>query len=276
MDVLYLIERETRRRGYSPRTTETYICCVRKFMKWAKKEPRRITRQDIQEYIDRLVDRNRSGSTINVYVNAIKFLMQDILGKRVFLRVKFSKVPKRLPAVLSKDEVRRLIDAIENPTHKLMIELMYSAGLRVSELVHLRAKDIFFDNNLGWVRKGKGGKDRLFIIAQRIKEKLKGHIEKNCPSPDSWVFPGRKGRSLSIRVPQETVKEAARKTGISRVKEIHCHTLRHSFATHLIENGNSVMAVQQLLGHSDPDTTMVYVHIASPNMIQVKSPYDGI
>lgn len=274
MDVLYLIEGETKRRGYSPRTTETYCGCVHKFMRWAKKEPRRITRQDIQQYIDRLVDKNRSGSTINVYVNALKFLMQEILGKRILLRIKYSRVPKRLPAVLSKDEVRRLIEAIENPEHRLMIELMYSAGLRLSELVHLKAKDIALDNCAGWVRKGKGGKDRLFIIAQRIKEKLKRHVEKNCPSPDSWVFAGRKGRHISIRVPQEIVKKAAKKSGISRIKEVHCHTLRHSFATHIIENGYGLIALQNLLGHSDAETTMVYIHTAKPRIVDVKSPYD--
>lgn len=274
MDALYLIEQETKRRGYSPRTTETYCGCVRKFMKWVKKEPRKVTRRDIQDFIDRLVDRNRSGSTINVYVNALKFLMEEILGKRILLRIRYSKVPRRLPAVLTRAEVLRLIGSVENPVHKLIVELMYSAGLRVSEVVYLRAKDIVFDNNIGWVRKGKGRKDRLFIIAQRIKERLKEHIEKNCSSPDSWLFSGKKGRPLSIRVPQEIVKSAAKKAGLC--KEIHCHTLRHSFATHLIEQGHSLLAIQQLLGHSDAGTTMVYIHIASPNMLDVKSPYDTI
>lgn len=276
MDVLYLIERETKRRGYSPRTTETYCGCVRKFIRWVKKEPRRVTRRDIQYFIDKLVDRKKSGSTINVYVNALKFLMEEILGKRILLRIRYSKVPKRLPSVLTKNEVLRLIEAVDNPIHRLIVELMYSAGLRLSEVVHLRAKDIVFDNNLGWVRQGKGRKDRLFIIAQKIKERLRKHIKENCSSPDSWVFAGRKGRPLSIRVPQEIVKRAAKKAGLSREtgRKIHCHTLRHSFATHLIEQGHSLLSVQQLLGHSDIDTTMVYVHIASPNMMQVVSPYD--
>ncbi|PIN85936.1 hypothetical protein COV19_07645 [Candidatus Woesearchaeota archaeon CG10_big_fil_rev_8_21_14_0_10_44_13] len=273
MDVLYLIEQETKRRGYSPRTAETYCGCVRKFMRWVRKEPRKVTRRDIQGYIDRLVSRNAAGSTVNVYVNALRFLMEEILGKRILLRIRYSKVPKRLPAVLSKDEVKRLIAAVENPRHRLMIELMYSAGLRLNELTHLRAKDILIDDKVGWVRRGKGGKDRMFIIADKIKERLKEHISAGRLCGDSWVFPGRKGRPLSIRVPQEIVKSAAKRAGLGR--EVHCHTLRHSFATHLIEDGNNIMSVQHLLGHSDIDTTMVYIHVARPRMIDAKSPYDS-
>lgn len=273
MDVLHLIGQETRRRGYSPRTAKAYCYCVCGFMGWLKKEPRKATRGDIQGYIDYLLSKDVSGSTINLHLNAVKFLMQEILRKRILLRIRFSKIPKKLPVVLSKEEVKRLIDIIENPTHRLLVELMYSAGLRVSEAIALRAKDITLENNLGWVRHGKGGKDRFFLIADRIKEPLKSHMNTYCASENDWLFPGRKGRHIHIRSPQEIVKYAARKAGIN--KDAHCHTLRHSFATHLIEDGHSIMAVQQLLGHSDPNTTIVYIHIASPKMLGVKSPYDS-
>lgn len=272
MDVLYLIEQETKRRGYSPRTTQTYCCCVARFMKWARKEPRKVTRNDIQEYVDVLISKTASGSTINVYVNALKFLMEEILGKRIFLRIRCSKVPKRLPVVLSKEEIKRLIDAIENPMNKLMIEVMYSAGLRVSEVSKLKAEDIDFERDLGWVRRGKGGKDRMFIIAQKIKERLKSHIDANCRTQEDYIFPGRKGRHSHARTFQEIIRKAVKKADIK--KDTHCHTLRHSFATHLIENGNDLITVQHLLGHSDIDTTMVYVHVAKPRIVNVRSPYD--
>lgn len=272
MDVLYLIEQETKRRGYSPRTTETYCGCVRKFMRWAKKEPRKVTRKDIQGYVDVLVSKNSSGSTVNVYVNALKFLMEEILGKRILLRVRYSRIPKRLPTVLSKDEVNKLIAAIDNPKHKLMIELMYSAGLRVSELSHLKVKDLELGRGLGWVRRGKGGKDRMFIIARKIDGRLRDFV-RDCPQ-DSFVFSGRKGRPISIRVTQEAVKQAARKAGLR--KDVHCHTLRHSFATHLIENGCNILSLQHLMGHSDPDTTRVYIHTAKPRLMDVRSPYDDL
>lgn len=252
MDVLYLIAKECRLRGYSDKTSQAYCYCVRRFMGWVGKEPRKVNRKYIQEFTDTLIEKNASGSTINVYVNALKFLMEEILGKRVLLRIKYSKVPKKLPVVLSKDEVLRLINSIENQIHKLMIEVMYSAGLRVSELVHLKLRDLELDRNFGWVRDRKGGKDRLFIIAKCLNSKIIEQIAKNCVSDkdcvdnNSWVFPGRNGRHIHQRSIQEIVRTAARKAGLD--KGVHCHTLRHSFATHLIENNYDVMAVQNLLG----------------------------
>ncbi|MBU0535518.1 MAG: site-specific integrase [Nanoarchaeota archaeon] len=268
MDVLYLIERECKRRGYSPRTISTYQACVQKFFCRVWKEPRRVTRGDIQAYVDHLVDSGAAGSTVNVYVNALRFLMQEILCKRILLRVKYSKVPKRLPVVLSKGEVVRLIDAISNPKHKLMIELMYSAGLRLSELCRLRPEDLELERCIGWVRRGKGSKDRMFIIAKRIVADIEEVTGKG------WVFEGRKSRHIDIRTPQEVVKKAVKKAGLKK-KDVHCHTLRHSFATHLIEDGYDILTVQQLLGHSDIRTTSVYVHVAAPRLIDVKSPYDA-
>lgn len=274
IDVVYLIEKECRRRGYSNKTSQAYCYCARRFMDWVKKEPRRITRKDIQEFTDLLIERNMSGSTINVYVNALKFLISDILSKRILLRIKYSKIPRTLPVVLSQDEMKRLINSIENEKQRLMIALMYSSGLRLSELVHLKVKDLELERNFGWVRNGKGGKDRLFIIARGLNMNLRRHILDNKLTYDSWLFNGRKGRHIHQRTIQEIVKNAAKKANIE--KNIHAHTLRHSFATHLIENGYDLMEIQALLGHSSPKTTMVYVHAASPRMISVESPYDKI
>lgn len=274
MDVIYLIERECKRRNYSEKTIETYCYCVQKFLDRIKKEPRKITRKEIQEYIDFLVENKASGSTVNVYVNALKFLMEEILNKRVLLRIKYSKTPKRLPVVLTKEEVMRLIGVIENPKHKLLIELMYSAGLRVSELVHLKIQDLELEKNFGWVRSGKGKKDRLFIIARCLKENLIDYIALNNLDYYSWLFLGRKGRNIHQASIRAIVKKAAKDAKIN--KNVHCHTLRHSFATHLIENNYDLMSVQNLLGHSSSKTTMVYVHVASPSLINIKSPLDEL
>ena len=152
------------------------------------------------------------------------------------------------------------------------MNVTYSAGLRVSELVNLRAENFEFSNNYGWVRKGKGNKDRLFIIADDLKKELELHISRECKSNHSWLFEGWKRMHISVRSAQEILKKAAKKSGIN--KNVHTHTLRHSFATHLLENGYDVASVQFLLGHSSTDTTMQYVHMASPRMINVKSPLD--
>ena len=151
--------------------------------------------------------------------------------------------------------------------HKLIVQLMYSAGLRVNEAVSLRREDFEIDRGIGWVRNGKFRKDRMFIIAKSIEEELREWIK----DQDSFVFKGRNGH-LTTRSVQEFVKAAAKEAKID--KRVRPHTLRHSFATHLIENGYDVATVQSLLGHSSPNTTMVYVHTASPTMLSVRSPLD--
>jgi len=273
MDWNLLIEEEARRRGLAIRTIETYQLCVTRFMRWIDKDQKSITKKDIKDFIDYLIKKDSSGSTINVYVNALKFFLEEVLAKKVLFKIKYSKTPKSLPVFLSKDEVRILISKILNVKHKLMVELMYSAGLRVSEVLNLKVEDIELNSKIGWVRNGKGNKDRIFIIAESLVQRIGGFIVLNCIN-GGYIFSGSDGKKLSSRTLHNVVKAAAKKARIS--KNVHCHTLRHSFATHLIENGYDVASVQSLLGHNSAKTTMVYVHVASPKLINVKSPYDGI
>jgi integrase/recombinase XerD len=272
MDIPELIKKEGLRRGLSPRTIKTYCFCVERFLKYSKKEVNKITKKDITNYLDRLLEREAAGNTINVYLNSIKFLMENILNKRLMYRIKYSKVPKTLPTVLTKEETRRLFAAIKNEKHKLMVKLMYSAGLRVSELVNLKIEDFEFSKNYGWVREGKGRKDRMFIIANILNNEIRNFIEKE--DLRVWLFLGRKGEHLSQKSVQEIVKKASKDAKIR--KNVHCHTLRHSFATHLIEDDYSISDVQSLLGHSSSETTMRYVHMTNPKMIKIKSPLDSL
>jgi len=274
MDFINLVVKEALRRGYSLKTIQTYVQCLKQFFRICLKDPKSVTKNDIKSYIDRLVERGAPGNTINVHLNAIKFLMEEILSKKVLLKTKYSKIPKRLPTVLTKEEVQKLIHATENQKHSLILKLMYSSGLRLSELVHLKKEDLELERGLGWVRNGKGGKDRLFIIAEKLKKELEQHITTNCHSQDSWLFIGCKERHLSQKSVQEIVKKSAKKAGIS--KNVHPHTLRHSFATHLIEDGYDLAQVQFLLGHNSAQTTMIYVHMGSPKMINVRSPLDSL
>ena len=151
-----------------------------------------------------------------------------------------------------------------------MVRLMYGAGLRVSELVNLKITDLDLENNYGWVRRGKGNKDRLFIIPESLKQELVSYIG-NCK--EEWLFGSYKGH-MSVRSVQEILRKAAKEAGIK--KKISPHTFRHSYATHLIEDGYDLTTVQVLLGHSKIDTTMVYVHIAKPKMLNVRSPLDSL
>lgn len=273
MDVLALVSDEAKRRGLSERTISTYFYCISTFLKKLNKEPNFITKYDIRTYIDSLIARNCSGNTLNVHVNALRFLFQEILNKPIVKNITYSKTPQRLPTVLTQEEVQRLFTAITNPKHQLMIELLYASGIRVSELTHLKAEDLNLQKKLGWVRQGKGKKDRIFIIAEKLIEKIKVHLQKENVS-DGYLFKGRNGCPLHIRTVQEIIKYATKKAGIK--KSVHPHTLRHSFATHLIENGYDVASVQSLLGHASMKTTMVYVHMADPRLTHVKSPFDEL
>ena len=271
--IFYLMQREMLRRGYSPRTIQTYSFCIKQFFKKYNKEPKEVTKKNVKDYLDELAEKNKAGSTINLNLNAIKFLFEEIMHRNIFIKLKYSKRPKTLPTVLTKEEVKRLFDAIENKKHKLMVQLMYSAGLRVSELINLRIRDLELDKSYGWVRKGKGSKDRLFIIAERLNKELRDFIRENNLGYDSYLFNGRKG-SVHPRTVQEIIKKGAKKAKIE--KNVHCHTLRHSFATHLIENGYDVNSLQSLLGHNSSDTTRMYIHMAGPKLINVKSPLDEL
>ena len=273
MDIPELIRKEGLRRGLSHKTIRTYRYCVRKFFNWCKKEPNEIRKADIKSYLDLMIKKGACGNTINVHLNALRFFYCDVLNRRLMINIRYSKTPKSLPTVLTKDEVAMLINSISNPKHRLMAKLMYSAGLRVSELVHLKPENLDIRNGYGWVRHGKGNKDRMFIIAESIKEELASYISKECASSDSYIFRGFNGHITTATV-RAIIKKAIKSTKIH--KHVHPHTLRHSFSTHLIENGSSVAEVQSLLGHSSAETTMVYVHLASPKMIDAISPIDSL
>ena len=273
MDIPELIRKEGLRRGLSHKTIRTYRYCVRKFFNWCSKEPNEIKKGDIKSYLDRMIEKGACGNTINVNLNALKFFYGNILNRRLMINIRYSKTPKALPIVLTKEETAILINSISNPKHKLMAKLMYSAGLRVSELVHLKPEHLEIENGYGWVRHGKGNKDRMFIIAESIREELASYISKECASSNSYIFRGFSGHLTTASV-RSIIKNAVKNSKIS--KHAHPHTLRHSFSTHLIENGSSVAEVQSLLGHSSAETTMVYFHIASPKMIGTKSPIDSL
>lgn len=232
MDIPELMRKEGLRRGLSNKTIKTYRQCVKQFFMKTRKDPNEIKKQDITDYLDLIIEKGACGNTINVHLNSLKFFYERILNKRLMLRIRFSKTPKHLPEVLTKEEVLRLIKAIQNPKHKLMIKLIYSAGLRVNELVHLKPEHFNFTSNYGWVRQGKGNKDRIFIIAESLKTELLNYIAEECKSNSEYVFKGNKGHITTATI-RAVIKHATRTAHIN--KNIHPHTLRHSFATHTIE-----------------------------------------
>jgi integrase/recombinase XerD len=268
-----LIRKEGLRRGLSPRTIRTYSNCVEKFFRTCHKEPFQVTKVDIQYFLDRLLEKSAPGNTLNVYLNALKFFYEEIMHRKLTVNIRYSKIPQKLPEFLIQEEVTRLFAAIANPKHQLMIKLLYATGMRVNELCHLKVKDFQFEQNYGWVRQGKGKKDRPFIVPQKLKEELLLYIHRDQLQGDGWLFPGHKNHYSPASV-QAILHTSA--TVSKLTKKVHPHMLRHSFATHLIQNGYSVMDVQPLLGHQKLETTLVYLHLAAPRLLNIESPYDRL
>ena len=217
-----------------------------------------------------MIGKGKSGSTINVYHSALQFFFSQILKKKMMVNIKYSRRRKRLPEVLEKEELRRLFDSIKNKKYKLIISLMYSGGLRISEVLNLKVKDLSLNNNYGWVRHGKGNKDRTFIIADNLREELHGWIENK--ELNDFLFLSNRNKIFHPNSVRKVLKEAAKRSGIK--KNVHPHILRHCFGTDVIKNGYTESELQPLMGHKSIETTRTYVHVANAQTTRVKSPYD--
>jgi len=270
MDVLEAMKKEMFRRKLSHRTIIIYLFYVRKFLLFCPKNPRRFSKKDCRLFLEKFMDKGVSGSSLNVVLNSLRFMMEEVLRKSMRLNIRYSKTPKRLPVCLTKEEVLRIIDSISNQKHRLIISFMYGTGLRVSEVARLKAEDIHIEQGIGWVRHGKGNKDRPFIIPKCLEDDIREAMSENS----HYLFNGNKRTHISSRSIQAIVKRTAKNAGIK--KNVHPHTLRHSFSTHLLESGSDVTIVQALLGHNEVRTTMGYLHVAKPKLISVKSPLDSL
>lgn len=275
-EILERMRAELMRRKYSLRTVKVYLFYAEQFLdKYCPdgRSVRKLKKSEIMQFLEKKSSENKAGSTLNLALASVKFLVLEILHRKMNLNVKYSRRPKHLPVFLTKSEVSRLIDAAKNLKHKLIASMLYSAGLRVSELLNLRVCDIEFEQDYGWVRDGKGAKDRYFPLAEKVKPLLTDYIRKKGLDYHDLLFRGRNGH-LTARTIQEIIKSLAKAAGIK--KHVHPHTLRHSFATHLIEDGYTVNEVQALLGHNCVRTTMTYLHMAKPVINHVRSPLDTL
>ena len=260
-DVDLAVKRKCKRHRYSGETAKSYFYWINRFLLWSKKELRYISKKDVSAFLQKLDNKGLSGNTLNQCHMALKFLFEDVMDRKMWINIKYTKVPKKIQRTLTKDEIKKLLKAIKNWKHRLMIELMYSAGLRVSEVVNLKIKDLVWietDNketnkkdlaNYGFIRNGKGRKDRLFVLAVLVKEKIKSLILIEQLNSEDYLFLTNRGKKYTIRSLQQIVKKASKSAVLNNWKEVHCHTLRHSFATHLIEQGSDVSNVQAILGH---------------------------
>ncbi len=274
MNTTELIQREGLRRGLRAETIKTYAYAVGKFLRTYHKDPHQVTKEDIESHIIQLIRQSRSGSTINVHLHALRFFYEQVLGKRLTVNVPSIRVRKRLPECLTQDEMSRFLQTLENTKHKLILIFTYGSGFRVSEVVNLKVQDLDFQAGYGWVRGGKGGKDRLFIIPEKLKGELQRWINSQKLDLEDWLFSGYRNNHYSDSSVRKIVEEARKRARISQ--QITPHSLRHSFATHILENGYSLLEVKELLGHSRMETTMIYTHLAHPKITAVRSPLDTL
>jgi site-specific recombinase XerD len=206
-------------------------------------------------------------------INSIKFYYEKVLkGKRETYYIERPRREKFLPTVLSEEEVRSIINSIDNLKHKCLIMTSYSAGLRVGELLGLKPEDIDSKRMLITIRQGKGRKDRVTLLSVRVLELLREYYKEY--HPQDFLFQGVAGGKYSERSVQNILKEACRKAGIK--KHVTMHTLRHSFATHLLEHNTDLRYIQELLGHTNPKTTQIYTHITTKGLDQLRSPLDNL
>lgn len=264
------VKQELRLRHYSPRTIGTYLACLRGYVDWlAPTAPRQALPHQPRSYLVRLVEYGASRSLLDQHVSAIKFVYVVLYGwPPERLDVPRPRKERRLPGVPTREEVIRLAEAIPNARHRLAVLLCYGSGLRVSELVNLDVGDVDMVNLLVRVRCGKGRKDRLTVLSSALIPALQAHMRGR--SRVAPVFESQQGGRWSVRSMQHTVQRARIRSGIPT--RVTPHSLRHAFATHLLESGTSLRAIQALLGHARVQTTVRYTRMTDPNRMRLVSP----
>ncbi len=262
-------------REFAPKTQEAYVSAVSGLAKYCNKSPDKIVQEEVENYLLHLRQHlKRSSSTCNVVISGLRFFYAyTVKDESVKLKLPPRKKTKRLPEVLSREEVIRVITRPTNIKHRVMLMTAYSAGLRVSELVGLGQKHIDSSRMVIRVEQGKGKKDRYTILSQKLLNELR--IYYKAFRPVNWLFPAKNSiRHISISSVQKIYYRAKQKAGITKGKGIH--TLRHCFASHLLEAGYDVRRIQILMGHRSLSTTMAYLHVSSKGLGMVKSPFDFV
>lgn len=270
------MEEELKLRGRSPRTQKAYLDWVARFAQHHRRPPEQMGEEQVRAYLMYLLEDQRlSRSTLVQALCALKFFYVHVLRRSCEVEdLRFPRHQKRkLPRVLSESEVRRLLDSAETLKEQVMLMTLYGAGLRLSELIHLQVKDIESGKMQIRVRQGKGGKDRMVVLSPTLLEALRRYFRQYRPT--SWLFYGQAPQQpIDERAIQRMVRRLSERAGLR--ERVTTHTLRHSFATHLLEQGAELPFIQQLLGHRNVKTTMLYLRISPPALRKVISPLDRL
>lgn len=261
-------EKELKVRDYSPKTIKSYLYGLKEYFSFKKSNLKTLSHENIKKFLLDAKKRGISARTRNLYLNAIKFYYRDVVKTNQKIDIQSAKKTRNLPVVLSRREVKNLIEQTKNTKHRLLLSLAYGAGLRVSEVVSLKVKDLNLKELTIHLKSSKGKKDRITIFPDKLRtnlENLTAGKDKN-----DFVFSSQRGGKLSTRTAQKVFKNSLKKAGIK--KDATFHSLRHSFATHLLENGVDVRYVQELLGHQNIRTTQRYTQVTNPKLKNIKSP----
>lgn len=267
--------RDLKTRGLSDNTVEGYVRGVVRLIRWIRKPPEQISLEEVQRFHLHLT-REMAPSSVNIYMAGIRFLYSVTLGRKWnHESIPAMKVPRKLPVVLSPEEVAALINSITDLKYRTILMVIYSAGLRINEALHLQARDIQSDRGVIHIREGKGGKERISILSDTLLHQLRRYWKHSPGIKEHWLFPGPDPKKpLSTCSVQAMLRKAKSKLGLP--KTLRIHSLRHSFSTHLLEQGVDIRVIQLLLGHSSISSTEIYTHLRNPRAVGVKSPLDAI
>jgi site-specific recombinase XerD len=260
-------------RGYQPRTQEAYLGYAKKFVATYMRPPTELGEEEVRRFLLQVIDETHSTSQQKMYTAAIKFLYVHTLRRpEIVDHVPWPRVNSRIPDILSEDEVERVLASLPQAKHRLVLMTAYGTGARISEACRLRTDDIDRDRGVIHIREGKGGKDRVVMLPVRLYLALRAYFAAERP-PVPLLFPGRKpGQPLTRDAVATALKRAMQRAGIK--KRITPHSLRHAFASHLLESGTDIRVIQLLLGHRSIRTTCRYTQVSRAHIASVTSPLD--
>jgi integrase/recombinase XerD len=273
-EIVTALDEKLTLRGYSPRTRQTYRLHVQRFLKWLRQEPGTASQAKLQAYLLEMLDGGLSASYVRQARAVLTIIYEDLLNQpEKVIDLPNPKDKKGLPTVLSREQVGRILRATANTMEEALLTTTYSAGLRVGEVIRLKVRDILSDRRQVRVEGGKGKKDRYTVLAEETLRVLRIYYRQYRPT--DWLFPGKDPGTHIARCTAERIfKRAKERAGIAT--EATIHSLRHSFATHLYEDGVDIRIIQELLGHAKIETTMRYTHVGRRAAERVRSPLDDL
>lgn len=267
------LEEQLMLQRYSHHTLRSYRQAFHQYLLETENSLQQPTRETIRQYLfEKIAQHQWSEATQNTFINTLAFYFRKVAGLEIDLKNLRPRAPKALPNVLSEEEVIKIFRSCDNVKHKTILMLIYSGGLRLSELINLRKADIHLSPGRIFIKSGKGKKDRFTLLSNKMKDQIQEYLEQY--KPHYWLFEGQTEEHYSARSVQAILRKAVEKAKVNPFATVH--TLRHSFATHLLERGTDIRYIQEILGHNSIRTTEIYTHITQKGYNQIKSPLDNL